>query len=271
MAASVTLSPAVDGQPRLAYRVLERRATLLMVITLLGLAAVSWWSVVDRAHGMPDMTMGLSTVGMAMMPVDAGVFAAMWVTMMVAMMFPTIAPVVLLHRMVMQRAGAGLGTSVAFVAGYLAVWVLSGAVPLAVLILVRDAAAGSGWVAPASGVVLVVAGLYQFTGWKSTCLGVCQSPLTFLATHHFGSGSYAAARAGVSHGLYCLGCCWALMTVLFVVGLMNLVWMAAISLVFLLEKHLRHARLLSGAVGIAVGVLGIAVIVHPGVLSSISA
>ena len=265
-----TPAPVVRAQPRLAYRVLERRVTFMVLALLLGLAGVAWWSTVERSRGMGGMGVGLGTVAMAMMPVDAGVFVTMWVTMMVAMMFPTIAPVVLLHRMVMRRASAGPATSVAFAAGYLAVWTLSGLVPLAILVVVRHAAAGFGWVAPASGAALIIAGLYQFSGWKRACQRACQTPLTFLATHQFGSGWRGAARTGVAHGLYCFGCCWALMAVLFVVGLMNLVWMIAITVIFLLEKHVRHAQHVSWVVGGVVTVLGFAILLHPELLSSIS-
>jgi predicted metal-binding membrane protein len=261
----------IGSEPRGAYRALERRATLLLVGTLLALGALAWWSTVERAGDMGGMSLGLGSAGTAMMPLDAGLFLAMWVTMMVAMMFPTIAPVVLLHRMVMRRSGAGVSTTVAFTAGYLAVWAVSGLVPLGVLLAVRAVAADAAWTARASGVVLIIAGLYQFSPWKQACQRACQSPITFLATHDFGHGTYGAARTGWGHGLYCVGCCWALMAVLFVVGLMNLAWMAAITVVFVLEKHLRTARLLSRLVGSAVTALGVVVLVAPDVLMTLSA
>jgi predicted metal-binding membrane protein len=90
-------------------------------------------------------------------------------------------------------------------------------------------------------------------------------------THDFGTGPYPALRTGASHGLYCLGCCWALMSVLFVVGLMNLAWMAAIAVVFLAEKNWRHGAILSKVVGIAVVVLGLVVFANGGVSNSIAA
>jgi len=90
------------------------------------------------------------------------------------------------------------------VAGYLAIWAVSGVVPLAVLIGFRHLARDSTWITVAGGIVLVLAGAYQFTRWKETCARACRSPLTFLATHDFGSGPYGALRTGVSHGLYCL-------------------------------------------------------------------
>jgi predicted metal-binding membrane protein len=254
--------------PRTAYRVLERRATLGCVAVLLGLAGAAWWATVRAAGDMADMPLGLGAVGTAVMPFDmaAGVFLLMWLTMMVAMMLPTVAPVVLLHRMVMRRAGAGPQATVAFGAGYLAVWAAVGVVPLAALVGFRQVADGADWVAPLSGGVLVAAGLYQFTTWKRSCQRACQTPLTFLATHDFGHGPAGAFRTGVAHGVWCLGCCWALMAVLFVVGLMNLVWMALISLVFLAEKH-TSGRWVAWTVGVAVVALGVGVLLDPEVLA----
>jgi predicted metal-binding membrane protein len=258
-------------RPRLAYRALETRATVITAGTLVVLAAVAWWLTVQRAHDMQGMVQGLGSVG-AMMAFDmsAGVFLAMWVTMMVAMMFPTIAPIVLLHRMVMQKQGAGTAPTVAFVAGYLVSWAIAGLVPLAVLLGVRHITAGASWVAPTAGVVLIVAGAYQFTAWKEVCQKACRTPLTFLTTHSFGTGLRGAARTGAVHGLYCLGCCWALMAVLVVVGLMNLVWMAAIAVIFLAEKHWEHGLLLTKVAGIGIAGLGVAILFSPSVLTSIS-
>ena len=250
--------------PRTAYRVLERRATLATVAVLLALAAVAWWATVDEARDMRGMVQGLAHIGEAM-PFDmtAPLFLAMWTTMMVAMMFPTIAPVVLLHRLVMRKSGRGVAPTATFAAGYLVVWSAVGVVPLAVLVGFRELADDTDWVDRAAGGVLAIAGGYQFTRWKEACLKACRSPLTFLSTHDFGHGLTGTFRAGVSHGLYCLGCCWALMTVLLVVGVMNLAWMAAIAVVFLLEKNWEHSELLTRVVGTALVVYGAAVVVHP--------
>jgi predicted metal-binding membrane protein len=122
----------------------------------------------------------------------------------------------------------------------------------------------------ACGVVLVVAGAYQFTPWKQACLRACRTPLTFLSTHDFGRGLPGTLRAGVSHGAYCLGCCWALMAVLFAVGLMNLVWMAGIAVVFLAEKNWRYGAALTKVVGVATAVLGLVILVSPDVLDAIA-
>jgi len=266
----VALPARAHDTPRSAYRVLERRVTLGTVAVLLVLAGIGWWQTVGNVSDMDGMVQGLSSVGTAM-PFDmsATVFMGMWIAMMVAMMFPTVAPIVLLHRMVVRRRGQGVAPTLAFGSGYLVVWATVGLIPLASLIAFRHVSDGSTWVLRVGGGVLVVAGAYQFTRWKDTCLRACRSPLTFLATHDFGSGLPGAARAGVSHGLYCLGCCWALMAVLFVVGLMNLAWMAGIAAVFLAEKNWRHGVALTKIVGTAVVIFGLVVLVHPSLLSSI--
>lgn len=262
--------PAADT-PRSAYGALERRATLGTAGLLVALSAVAWWLTVRGVNSMDSMVSGFADVGTAM-PFDmaAPVFLAMWTTMMVAMMFPTIAPIVLLHRLVVRRRGEGATPTVAFAGGYLVVWTIAGLVPLAALVAFRSLADGASWVDRAGGAVLVVAGAYQFTRWKETCQRACRTPLTFLATHDFGRGSVGALRTGLSHGLYCLGCCWALMAVLFVVGLMNLAWMAGIAVVFLAEKHWRHGPALARVVGTAVAILGVAVLVHPALLDAVA-
>jgi predicted metal-binding membrane protein len=258
--------------PRSAFGVLTRRATFLFVSLLLLLAAVSWWQTVGRARGdMAMMVQGIAQVGRDM-PFDMSVaiFLSMWVVMMVAMMFPTIAPIVLLHRSVVQRRHEGAGPTVAFVGGYIFVWAVIGLIPLGLLIAFRHVTDQSGWVLRAGGGVLILAGLYQYTRWKFACLKACRSPLSFLMTHDFGSGARGAFKVGVSHGLYCLGCCWALMAVLFVVGLMNLAWMAGIAVVFIAEKNWRRGVTLTYVVGAAVTLLGLAVLAHPTLLTTVS-
>lgn len=254
--------------PRTAYSVLERRATLLTIGILLALAAAAWWATASRSASMSGMVAGVSQLGpSAEFDMTAPVFLAMWVTMMVAMMFPTIAPIVLMHRMVIQRRGGGISLTVAFVAGYLLVWTTAGLVPLVVLMASGRLPLNPTWVTRMAGILLIVAGLYQFTSWKQTCLRACRTPLTFLSTHDFGRGWIGTIRTGISHGAYCLGCCWALMLVLFTVGLMNLTWMALISIVFLAEKNWKHGVLLAKFAGAGVLIFGLIVLAYPASLT----
>jgi len=260
--------------PGAVLGLLERRITIGTVFVLVALSLVAWIVTAQQAVGMSDMVTGLAQVGSRMPnPMTAPVFMLMWLTIMVAMMFPTIAPMVLAHRLVALHRGDGAWPSVVFVLGYLVVWTAIGFVPLAVFLGFRalpDDQPIVAWLPRISGVVLLIAGVYQFTPWKRVCLRACRTPLSFMMTHNFASGSPGAFRAGLSHGAYCLGCCWALMTVLVVVGLMNLVWMALLALIFLVEKNWRYGVQANRVVGTAIAVLGVVVLLFPGMLGIVS-
>ncbi len=260
-------------QPRDSLAVLNRRATVLTIAGLIVLAAIAWYLTVRQAQSMSDMVSGLGQIG-SHMPNDMTIplFMAMWVLMMVAMMFPTIAPVVLVHRGILRKRGVGPWPTVIFVLGYIVIWSVIGIVPLAVFLAFRNVAGDVDmrWIAIGAGATIVVAGAYQFTAWKKVCLKACRTPFDFILTHDWGGGARSSFRSGVSHGWYCLGCCWALMSLLVIVGLMNLVWMAALAVIFLLEKNWKRGEALTRIVGVALVVLGVIVMVRPEVLESIS-
>lgn len=251
---------------------IARRATVALVAVLLGLASIAWWGVAVQVGGMQGMASGLAHVGATMpMDVTVPVFLGMWVTMMAAMMLPTVLPMVLAHRMVAAGRGDGWLPTGAFVGGYLGSWAVAGLVPAALFPLLSDAAMLSErQLAAIAGVVLAGAGLYQLTAWKEACLRACRSPVEFLLSHDFGAGIRGAVRAGASHGLFCLGCCWALMAVLAVVGLMNLVWMVGLSLLFLVEKTWRRGDALTRPVGVALIGTGLAVAAWPELLQRLA-
>jgi predicted metal-binding membrane protein len=227
---------------------------------LLVCAAGAWLFTAEQASSMSGMG------GVAML--GAGLFLVTWLVMMVAMMFPSVAPMVLTHARVVRSRGEGAAATVSFVLGYLVVWTAAGLVPLAVIQLLGSSVAApvSGWLPRVAGAAVLLAGAYQLTPLKNACLRACRSPLGFIMSHDFGGGAPAAARAGLSHGLYCLGCCWSLMAVLAVLGLMNLAWMAVFAMLFFLEKNWRQGVMLSRVVGIACVVLGAAVLMRPDVL-----
>jgi predicted metal-binding membrane protein len=240
---------------------LPRPVTAAIIAALLVLAAAAWLFTAEQAASMSGMG-GIAMLG-------AGLFLATWVVMMMAMMFPAVAPMVLTHARVVRARGEGAIPTVAFVLGYLAIWTAAGLVPLAVIQLLGSSIAAplSGWLPRLGGAVVLLAGAYQLTPLKNACLRACRSPLGFVLSHDFGGGAPAAARGGISHGLYCLGCCWALMAVLAVLGLMNLGWMAVFAVVFFLEKNWRQGVTLSRVAGVACVVLGAAVLIRPDVLS----
>jgi len=167
---------------------------------------------------------------------------AMWVIMMVGMMLPSATPATLLYTAVARKA-AREGTPVApvgaFIAGYLLTWTLfSLGATLAQWGLERAALLSPMLVSssPAlGGALLVAAGLYQLTSWKDACLAHCRNPAHFMAAH-WKAGVPGALRMGLAHGAFCIGCCWVLMGLLFFGGVMNLLWIAAITLFVLVEK-----------------------------------
>ncbi len=165
-----------------------------------------------------------------------GPFLGTWTVMMAAMMLPSATPMILLHRLGADGRVRAQLWSAAFVAGYLVVWASVG-------IVVWGAGLAAGAIvipeqrAVAVAAILLLAGVYQFSPLKSTCLRACRTPADFLLTH-WHRGLSGQLRLGVEHGLYCLGCCWALMALFVGVGAMSLVWAAGIAVVVLIEKVL---------------------------------
>ena len=210
---------------------------------LLALAAAAWYLLVLQSAGMA-MTMAISIP----------VYMATWVTMLVAMMLPATAPLAVAYGRVAQARGDGHLAAVPFSAGYLLLWAAAGLVPVTVYVWSRGAIAGmtASPLGPlALGGVLASAGLYQISPWKGTCLRACRSPLGFVMSHDFDRGALGGLLAGASHGAFCLGCCWALMAILTVAGLMSLPWMAALSVLILAEKNWRHGVGLARVAGVA--------------------
>lgn len=204
--------------------------------------------------------------GMAM--VGGGLFLGTWVVMMVAMMFPAVAPMVLTHAGVVRSRGEGKIRTVAFVVGYLVVWTAAGVVLFGVIQLLGSSIAAplDGWLPRLGGAIVVLAGLYQLTPLNNACLRACRSPLSFILSHDVGVGTSAAARTGLLHGLQCAGSCGALMAVLAVLGLMNLPLMAVVAAVFFLEKAWQHGIMLSYVAGAACVMLGLTAIIRPDIL-----
>jgi len=232
------------------------RARLGLIALLFALAAVAWWSTADRMAGMDE---GPGTALGAL-----GWFLGVWVVMMAAMMFPSVAPTVALYaRMTRRRAPA---RSLVFAAGYLLTWTAAGAVAYALVALGRDAlgaqlawdAAGR-WVA---GGTLIAAAAYELTPLKDVCLGRCRSPLGFLLTSWRG-GLGGALNMGARHGAWCVGCCWALMASLFALGVMSLAWMAFVAALIALEKTLPWGRVATYGTAAILVALGVVLIAAP--------
>jgi predicted metal-binding membrane protein len=232
------------------------RARLGLVALLLALAAFSWWSTVDRMAGMdagPGTNLGA-----------LGWFLAVWIVMMAAMMFPSLAPTVALYARMTRRRG--LDRPLLFAGSYLLVWSLAGLGAYGLFRVGKDLwgselawGAGGQWLAAG---VLAVAALYEVTPLKRACLAKCRSPLGFLLGS-WRDGPLGALEMGSRHAAWCLGCCWALMAALFALGVMSITWMAFVAALIALEKTLPARRALTwGSAGVLVA-LAIAVVVAP--------
>jgi predicted metal-binding membrane protein len=209
------------------------RSRLGIVALLFALAAIGWWSTVDRMRGMDDGPWtALGTFGW---------FLGVWVVMMAAMMFPSLTPTVALYsRMTRDRIAP-----LVFTGGYLVAWAAAGALAFAVArggggiagdVLAWDRAGR--WVA---GATLLVAAAYELTPLKDVCLSKCRSPLGFLLGS-WRDGRRGALRMGARHGAWCIGCCWALMASLLALGVMSIAWMAFVAALIALEKTLPWRR-----------------------------
>jgi predicted metal-binding membrane protein len=199
-------------------------------------------------------------------PADFFFTFAMWTVMMIGMMVPSAAPTLLLFAA--ARAGRGKRdlplTTLTFALGYVAAWATFSVGATAAQWGLHQAAMLSAAMASSSGrlsgAILMAAGAYQLTPWKSKCLTHCRSPLGFLMTN-WRDGTDGAFRMGFRHGAYCLGCCWALMCVLFVVGIMNLIWVAALTCFVLIEKIGPAGTIVARVAGTTMLVLGVMAIV----------
>jgi predicted metal-binding membrane protein len=228
---------------------------------MLCVAAVGW--VVMARTGMRMGGMGKDA--MPMSPVaGALVFAGMWLGMVVAMMFPVAIPIVAAHWFVSRRLGRSPSSTACFVAGYLLVWCAAGVVPLLFVLSTTDGDVMSapGWPTLVVGIVIVLAGCYELTPVKTYCLSRCRTPLHFVLTHDFGARPRHAVGAGARFGGYCFACCAGLVAVQAVVGVMNVLWMATLTLVFLVERLWRHGPSTTRLAGVALLGLGIAVVLH---------
>jgi predicted metal-binding membrane protein len=225
-------------------------------------ALAAWIVAVNRMQGMdtgPGTDLG-----------DLGWYLGIWVTMMAAMMLPSVAPIVLLFaRVSRERHRQGRTTFVptwVFLAGYLAAWIAYGILAYGVFRLVT--AVDSGFLAwdeagpYVAGGAITAAGVYQLTPLKELCLRHCRGPMHFIL-HGWREGRIGALRMGAEHGLYCVGCCWGLMVILFALGVMSLFWMAAVAGIIFAEKVLPNGLRLSRIFALAFVAFGIWVAVAP--------
>lgn len=255
--------------PALASTRLDR---ILISASIALVTMLAWAYLVRLDHqmsaAMQDEKM-MAAMGMTMDKTwtlaDVWFTFAMWAVMMVGMMAPTALPMLLLFaatRAGRDQRGFSLPT-LTFGLGYVAVWTSFSAIVTGAQYGLHQAALLSPAMASSSGrlsgAILLAAGAYQLTAWKAKCLAHCRSPLGFLMTK-WRDGTSGAFQMGFRHGVFCLGCCWAIMCLLFVVGVMNLVWIAMMTVFVLIEKVGPAGALVARLAGAAMLLLGIAVI-----------
>lgn len=245
-------------------RLVPRTESVVIAASLAGITALAWGYLGYQSWAMAHMDL----VDMAMPgtqqwgPWDLLLVFTMWTVMMVGMMTPSASPMVLLFTRIQNERhaqGQPVVASGLFLLGYLVAW--TGFSLAATLIqwamhaamLISPAMVGTSQLL--GGAVLVAAGLYQWTPAKDACLTHCRSPMGFLLGE-WRDGARGAFVMGLRHGLYCTGCCGLLMLILFVVGVMNLLWVAILAAFVLLEKNLPHGRLISQTTGLALIVWG---------------
>jgi predicted metal-binding membrane protein len=243
------------------------------VVVAAGLAAITllaWAYIVHMGRMMsPSASMTMPMPGDLGAP-ELGYLVPMWTVMMVAMMIPSAAPAILLFASVAARRkarGVPTASAAVFTLGYLLVWTLYATVAALaqwelhrLALLSPSMVSASPWL---GGGLLIIAGVYQWLPTKGVCLSHCQSPFGFFSTS-WREGIFGALRMGVHHGSYCVGCCWALMALLFVTGVMNLMWVAALAILVLAEKLGPRGPWLGRVTGIGLMVWGLCVIA-PGI------
>ena len=254
--ASLPLPDRRSDKRELAQAFAAVRTRLGMVVLLLALAGLAWWSTADRMAGMdagPGTDLG-----------TLGWFIGIWVVMMAAMMFPSLAPTVALYTTMTRRRGPD--RPLLFAGGYLLVWGAAGVLAYGLFELGRSALGGplawhSGGRWFAAGVIAFAA-VYELTPLKEVCLAKCRSPVGFLLGS-WRDGRRGALEMGARHAAWCLGCCWALMAALFALGVMSLVWMAVVAALIAFEKTVPWRRAATWGTAALLIVIAVAVAAMP--------
>jgi predicted metal-binding membrane protein len=229
-------------QPRTAAERIALRSRTITIASLAILTLLAWAYLLSGA-GMGAMA------GMVAMAPGWPLIFAMWAAMMVAMMLPSAAPAILLYARVHRHSAgiSGAPPTGTFLGGYLFCWLAFSAIAATL----HQALEGDAFANPhAAAALLVGAGLYQLSPLKNACLAHCRSPAEFL-TRHYRPGLSGALRLGLLHGAFCVGCCWLLMALLFVGGVMNLSWVAVLTLLVAAEKLLPAGRIVALIAGLA--------------------
>jgi predicted metal-binding membrane protein len=253
-----------------ALPALPQRERLFVGASLAGIALLAWAYTIYEARRM-NATGVCECMRMKMSGADLSSWPAatllplflMWAIMMIAMMLPSALPMILTFTAVTrnrQRLARPFAPVSIFVLGYLAIWcAFSGVAAMAQWWLHRHALLSPSMMSTSAwlgGTLLFAAGVFQFTPLKQNCLRHCRGPLEFIMTR-WREGAGGAFRMGLEHGAFCAGCCWALMALLFVTGVMNILWIAALTLLVCVEKMLPRRARFSVALGVVLALCGV--------------
>jgi predicted metal-binding membrane protein len=251
-----------------------KRERGIIIAGLISITALAWLYIVMLAADMAPMgDMGAMSNQMSMPQMQAGrnttelfLNFIMWAVMMVAMMIPSAAPMILAFSTINRKQASqnSIGTTTLFLVGYVLVWTSFSALATLAQWGLHSAALLSPMMTSNSpllgGILLVSAGIFQFTPYKHACLGHCRTPIGFLLTE-WREGNRGALVMGIRHGVFCVGCCWLIMTLLFVAGVMNLLWIAVLAVYILLEKIVPIGNWFSHAAGLLLIIWGISLMV----------
>ena len=249
----------VDAGLRPAFA--ASRAHLGLVAALFALAFAGWWWTARQTNAMDQGPWtDLGTLGW---------FVGVWLVMMTAMMFPSVAPTVALFARMNRKSRL---LPVMFVSGYLTAWTLAGLVAFVIGVAGGSAAPDFAWANGGrllTGATLLLAAAYEFTPLKNACLGQCRSPLGLLLGS-WRDGFTGALRMGMRNGAWCVGCCWALMASLFALGVMSPAWMAVVAALIATEKLLPWRRPATYGTAIVLAALGVLVLLVPDVVPGLT-
>jgi predicted metal-binding membrane protein len=243
-----------------------QRDRLVVAGCLVTMVVLSWIYLLDMAADMSQMSMPMTVPQWDV--TDLTLLFIMWAVMMVAMMVPSAVPVTLAFLSVNQRrqdSSRPLVPTYIFVLGYIVMWCAYSALATFAQWGLHEATV----ISPAmrvtspviTGVLLIAAGVFQWTPFKRSCLLRCRSPLSFLMSR-WREGRWGALLMGLEHGSYCVGCCWILMALLFVTGVMNLFWVAVIAAFVLTEKLFPHGELIGRVIGLVLVTMGMISVVR---------
>ncbi|MFQ5848795.1 MAG: DUF2182 domain-containing protein [Candidatus Methylomirabilales bacterium] len=246
----------------------DRRLFTALLVILIALAWLALWAWGQSPYARYLNHEELEVISLPEDTVLLFVFVGGWTVMTVAMMLPTSLPLIVMFHALTRRRPDRLWLVVLLVAGYLGTWTLFGATAHLADWILHEAVEGSVWLEANAWMlgagILVVGGVFQFTPLKYYCLDKCRSPLSFIMEHWRGRHERMHALwLGVRHGIFCIGCCWALMLLMFVVGVANIGWMLALGAVMAVEKNMPWGRRLSAPLGVLLLAWGVILVLFP--------